>query len=344
MNMQYTKLGNTGVIVSRICLGCMTYGGGEQPPWAMRRDWALGAEEAREHFAAALDAGVNFFDTADVYSVGASEEITGRWLGEMASRDDIVLATKVFGAMGPGPNRRGLSRKHIIEACDNSLRRLRTDYVDLYQIHRWDFTTPIQETLEALDSLVRSGKVRYLGASSMAAWQFSKALYTAKEHGWNRFVSMQNHYNLIYREDEREMIPLCIDQGVAVIPWSPLARGFFGGNRRSAEGGEMTKRAQTDQFAQASYFREDDFAVAAAVTKVAKERGVSPTQIACAWILAAPGVTAPIIGATKISHLTELFAAVDIKLSAEETETLEKPYRPHPIIGHQQPKAAKMLK
>src|SRR5690349_16625864 len=281
---------------------------GEQPTWAMPREWALGTEEAREHFSVALDAGVNFFDTADVYSVGASEEITGRWLGEMALRDDIVVATKVSGAMGPGPNRRGLSRKHIIEACENSLRRLRMDYIDLYQIHRWDFTTPIEETLDALDSLVRSGKVRYLGASSMAAWQFSKALYTAKEHGWQRFVSMQNHYNLIYREDEREMIPLCIDQGVAVIPWSPLARGFFGGNRRSAEGGEMTKRAQTDQFAQASYFREDDFAVAAAVTKVAKERGVSPTQIACAWILAAPGVTAPIVGATQISHLTELFA------------------------------------
>jgi 1-deoxyxylulose-5-phosphate synthase len=344
MSMQYTKLGNTGVVVSRICLGCMSYGGGEQPPWAMRRDWALGAEDAREHFAVALEAGVNFFDTADVYSVGASEEITGRWLGEMASRDDIVVATKVSGAMGPGPNRRGLSRKHIIEACENSLRRLKMDYIDLYQIHRWDFTTPIEETLDALDSLVRSGKVRYLGASSMAAWQFSKALYIAKEHGWQRFVAMQNHYNLIYREEEREMIPLCIDQGVAVIPWSPLARGFFAGNRRPADGSEMTRRAQTDQFAHNSYFGDNDFAVADAVAKVAKERGVTPTQIACAWILAAPGVTAPIIGATKTHHLKELFEAVDIKLGAEEIATLEKPYQPHPIIGHEQPRPAKMLK
>jgi 1-deoxyxylulose-5-phosphate synthase len=344
MTMQYTKLGNTGVVVSRICLGCMTYGGGEQPQWAMRRDWALGAQEAREHFSVALDAGVNFFDTADVYSVGGSEEITGRWLGEMASRDDIVIATKVSGAMGPGPNRRGLSRKHIIEACENSLRRLRMDYIDLYQIHRWDFTTPIEETLDALNSLVQSGKVRYLGASSMAAWQFSKALYMAKENGWHRFVSMQNHYNLIYREEEREMIPLCIDQGVAIIPWSPLARGFFAGNRRPTDRGEMTKRAQTDQFAKTMYFREDDFAVAEAVEKVSKERGVSPTQIACAWILGAPGVAAPIVGATKTHHLKELLDAVDIKLGAEEIEALEKPYRPHPIIGHEQPRPAKMVK
>jgi 1-deoxyxylulose-5-phosphate synthase len=262
----------------------------------------------------------------------------------MASRDDIVVATKVSGAMGPGPNRRGLSRKHIVEACNNSLRRLKMDYIDLYQIHRWDFATPIEETLEALDSLVRSGKVRYLGASSMAAWQFSKALYTAKEQGWHRFVSMQNHYNLIYREEEREMIPLCIDQGVAVIPWSPLARGFFAGNRRPAEGGEMTRRAETDRFANALYFREEDFAVAAAVTQVAKERSVSSTQIACAWILAAPGVTAPIVGATKVRHLTELIEAVDIQLSADEIDALEKPYRPHPIIGHEQPQAAKMLR
>jgi 1-deoxyxylulose-5-phosphate synthase len=342
--MQYTKLGNTGVVVSRICLGCMSYGGGEQPPWARRRDWALGAEEAREHFSVALEAGVNFFDTADVYSVGASEEITGRWLGEMASRDDIVVATKVSGAMGQSVNRRGLSRKHILEACDNSLRRLKMDYIDLYQIHRWDFTTPLEETLDALDSLVRSGKVRYLGASSMAAWQFSKALYTAKEHGWHRFVAMQNHYNLIYREEEREMIPLCIDQGVAVIPWSPLARGFFARNRRPEDGGQMTKRAQTDQFASNSYFGEDDFAVADAVAQVAKARGVTPTQIACAWILAAPGVTAPIVGATKTRHLKELFEAVDIKLSADEVEALEKPYRPHFILGHEQPRAAKMLK
>jgi 1-deoxyxylulose-5-phosphate synthase len=340
--MEYAKLGRTGVTVSRICLGCMTYGGGEQPAWAMRRDWALGADAAREHFAVALDAGVNFFDTADVYSIGASEEITGRWLNEMASRDDIVVATKAHGAMERGPNRRGLSRKHLIEACENSLRRLRMDYIDLYQIHRWDYTTPIEETLEALDALVRAGKVRYLGASSMAAWQFSKALYMARENGWHRFVAMQNHYNLIYREEEREMIPLCIDQGVGVIPWSPLARGFFAGNRTREAG--ATKRAQTDEFARSMYFHADDFEVAAAVEKVARERGVSPTQIACAWILRAPGVTAPIIGATKTNHLKELFDAVEIKLSDEEVKMIEAPYKPHPIIGHEQPTPARMAR
>jgi aryl-alcohol dehydrogenase (NADP+) len=335
--MQYTKLGNTGMTVSRICLGCMTYGGGEQPKWAMRRDWALGADEAREHFAVALEAGVTFFDTADVYSIGASEEITGRWLNEMASRDDIVVATKAHGAMAPGANRRGLSRKHLIEACENSLRRLKMDYIDLYQIHRWDYSTPLEETLEALDWLVRSGKVRYLGASSMAAWQFSKALFTAKEHGWHRFVAMQNHYNLIYREEEREMIPLCVDQGVGVIPWSPLARGFF-----AHHGGAATKRAATDVFAKGLYQREDELAVADVAAQVAKERGVSSTQIACAWILQAPGVTAPIIGATKTPQLKELFDAVEIKLSKEEVAALEKPYLPHPIIGHEQPQASKM--
>jgi aryl-alcohol dehydrogenase (NADP+) len=337
--MEYTKLGNTGVTVSRICLGCMTYGGGEQPKWAMRRDWALGGDEAREHFAVALEAGVNFFDTADVYSVGASEEITGRWLNEMASRDDIVVATKAHGAMGPGPNRRGLSRKHLIEACENSLRRLKMDYIDLYQIHRYDFSTPLEETLEALDSLVRSGKVRYLGASSMAAWQFSKALYTAREHGWHRFVAMQNHYNLIYREEEREMIPLCVDQGVGLIPWSPLARGFF-----AHYNGAETKRAATDQFSKNFYHRPDEGAVAEAAQQIGKARGVSATQIACAWILQAPGVTAPIIGATKINQLKELFDSVDIKLGAEEVAALENPYQPHPIIGHEQPLAGKMVK
>ena len=342
--MKYTKLGNTGLTVSRICLGCMTYGGGPQPSWSLQRDWALGMEEAREHFAVSLEAGVTFFDTADVYSVGASEEITGRWLNDMASRDDIVVATKVHGAMGPGPNKRGLSRKHIIEACENSLRRLKMDYIDLYQIHRWDYTTPLEETLEALDSLVRSGKVRYLGASSMAAWQFSKALYAAKEHGWHRFVAMQNHYNLIYREEEREMIPLCIDQGVALIPWSPLARGFFAGHRDPQGGASVTKRAETDKFAQQWYFHEQNFAVAAAAEKVAKQRGITPTQVACAWILQAPGVTAPIIGATKIPHLKELFATVDITLSAEEIAALEEPYRPQPLIGHEQPHPKKMVR
>jgi aryl-alcohol dehydrogenase (NADP+) len=320
----------------------MSYGGGEQPAWARPRDWALSKEEAREHFALALDAGVTFFDTADVYSVGLSETITGHWLGEMAERDDIVVATKANGAMGPGPNRRGLSRKHIIEACENSLRRLNMDYVDLYQIHRWDPTTPVEETLEALDALVRAGKVRYLGASSMAAWQFSKALYVAREHGWHRFVAMQNHYNLIYREEEREMIPLCMDQGVGLIPWSPLARGFFAGNRQGEDEASSTKRAQTDAYAQQMYFRDNDFKIADAAQQVARQHGVTPTQIACAWILQAPGVTAPIIGATKIHHLKELFDAVDITLSAEEVAALEEPYQPHPILGHEQPKPADM--
>jgi len=231
--MQYSLLGKTGITVSRICLGCMSYGGGELPDWALgTRGWHVDKADAREHFKIALDSGINFFDTADVYSAGLSEEITGQYLREMASRDEIIVATKVCGAMGHSPNKKGLSRKHIIEGCDHSLRRLGMDFIDLYQIHRWDFNTPIEETLEALDSLVRAGKVRYLGASSMAAWQFSKALYLAKEHGWHRFVAMQNHYNLVYREEEREMIPLCVDQGVGVIPWSPLARCFLTGTRK----------------------------------------------------------------------------------------------------------------
>jgi len=253
----------------------------------------------------------------------------------MASRDDIVVATKVHGAMGPGPNRKGLSRKHIIEACENSLRRLQMDYVDLYQIHRWDPLPAVEEILEALDSLVRSGKVRYLGASSMAAWQLSKALYTAGERGWHRFVSMQNHYNLVYREEEREMIPLCMDQGLAVIQWSPLARGFLTGTR-NPEGGS-TVRSQADTFAKSMNYNQSDFAVADAVAKVAEQRGVTPAQVACAWILQAPGVTAPIIGATQTRHLTELIAAVDVDLGAEEVAALEEPYRPHRILGHAQP-------
>ena len=334
--MEYTKLGNTGVTVSRICLGCMSYG---DKKW---REWVITGDEARPHFAAALESGVTFFDTADVYSTGVSEEITGKWLGEMAKRDDIVLATKVNGPMGHGPNRRGLSRKHIVEACENSLRRLKTDFIDLYQIHRWDFTTPIEETISALDSLVDSGKVRYLGASSMTAWQFSKALYAAKENGWHRFVSMQNHYNLIYREEEREMIPLCVDQGVGVIPWSPIARGFLAGNRKPGGSGD-TLRAQTDPMARDMYFHDSDFEIADTVVKIAKARGVMPAQVACAWILQAPGVTAPIVGATKLNHIKELIASVDIKLTAEEVATLEKPYQPHRVAGFEPPKAAKML-
>ena len=334
--MQYTLFGKTGITVSRLCLGCMSYGVGAVPDWALgTRGWHVGKDDAREHCRLALDGGINFFDTADVYSSGLSEEITGCHLKEMASRDDIVVATKVHGPMGPGPNRRGLSRKHILEACENSLRRLQMDYVDLYQIHRWDPVTPIEESLDALDALVRAGKVRYLGASSMAAWQLSKALYLAKENGWHRFATMQNHYNLVYREEEREMIPLCMDQGLAVIPWSPLARGFLTGTRRN-DGGS-TQRAQTDTFAKRMYYNEDDFAVAGAVAEVAKQRNVSPAQVACAWVLQAPGVTAPIVGATKPEYLKELIAAVDLKLSQEEVAALEKPYRPHPILGHAQP-------
>jgi 1-deoxyxylulose-5-phosphate synthase len=333
--MQYAKLGKTGATVSRVCLGCMSYG---DKKW---RDWVLTGDEAREHFATALESGINFFDTANVYSVGVSEEITGRWLGEMANRDEIVLATKVNGPMGQGHNRAGLSRKHILEQVDASLRRLKMDYIDLYQIHRWDFTTPIEETLEALDSAVRAGKVRYLGASSMAAWQFHKALNLQKENGWHRFISMQNHYNLVYREEEREMNPLCIDQGVGLIPWSPLARGFLAGNR-DRKGSGPTARAKSDEFARNMYFNESDFGVLDAVEKVAKARGVTPSQVACAWILQAPGVTAPIIGATKLAHLKEAIAAVDVKLSADEVTALEKPYVPHPILGHLHPDPRRM--
>jgi aryl-alcohol dehydrogenase (NADP+) len=335
--MHYTKLGKTGLVVSRICLGCMSYG---DKKW---RDWVLNEDEAREHFARAIEAGINFFDTADVYSSGVSEKITGRWLKEMTNRDDIVLATKVFGPMGSGQNRGGLGRKHIIEACDASLRRLQMDYIDLYQIHRYDFTTPIEETLDALDSLVTAGKVRYLGASSMAAWQFSKALYLARVNGWHRFVAMQNHYNLVYREEEREMIPLCIDQGVGVIPWSPLARGFLSGNRKRGESNPTT-RANQDEFARMMYYRDFDFDVVDAVVKVAQQRGVTPSQVALTWILQAPGVTAPIIGTTKLAHLDEALKGLDLKLTSEEIAAVEKPYRPHPILGHEQPKAAMMLK
>jgi len=339
--MKFTTLGNTGITVSRLCLGCMSYGGGEMPPWALgTRGWHVNKEDAREHFRIAFDSGINFFDTADVYSAGLSEEITGFYLNEMASRDDVILATKVHGVMGAGPNRRGLSRKHILEACDNSLRRLRMDYIDLYQIHRWDPNTPIEETLDALDSLVRAGKVRYLGASSMAAWQLSKALYTAKENHWHRFVSMQNHYNLVYREDEREVIPLCMDQGLGVIPWSPLARGFLTGTRK--RDGGSTARSQNDGFAKEMYYSDDDFAVVDAVAEVASRRSVSPAQVACAWVLQAPGVTAPIIGATKPQHLKELIAAVDLTLTGDEVAALEKPYRPHGILGHAQPKPKAM--
>ena len=325
--MQFINLGQTGLKVSRICLGMMTYG---VKSW---REWVLEEAESRPFVQAALEAGINFFDTADVYSTGVSEEITGRLLGEFAKREDLVIATKVHGQMGPGPNDRGLSRKHIMQAIDASLRRLGTDYVDLYQIHRFDKETPIEETMEALNDVVRAGKARYIGASSMFAWQFVKMQHTAEQHGWSKFVAMQNHYNLIYREEEREMIPYCRAEGVGVIPWSPLARGFLAGNRTRAEHGE-TLRAKTDAFAQGMYYQESDFAVVDRVKEVAARHGVAPAQIALAWLLHQPGVSAPIIGASKMAQLSEAVAAVEIKLSSEDLTALAEPYRPHPVLGH----------
>jgi aryl-alcohol dehydrogenase-like predicted oxidoreductase len=327
--MKTTKLGSTGLEVSRLCLGCMTYG---DPAW---RPWILGVSEARAHFAKALELGFNFFDTADMYSNGASEEVTGRILKELAHREDYVLATKCFFPVAEGPNRKGLSRKHVLAACDASLKRLGHDYIDLYQIHRLDPETPMEETLDALDSLVRAGKARYLGASSMAAWEFAKMLFLADSSGRRRFVSMQNHYNLVYREEEREMIPLCLDQGIGLIPWSPLARGFLAGSRRREGKGESA-RAQGDPIADDLYFRENDFEVLDALLEVARELGKKPAQVALAWLLAAPGVSAPIVGTTRIEQLEELVQAVGLALDSEVVARLEKPYRPHPVLGHMQ--------
>jgi aryl-alcohol dehydrogenase-like predicted oxidoreductase len=326
--MEYVKFGNTGMKVSRLCLGMMTYG---NKKW---REWVLTEEEARPFVKRALDAGINFFDTADVYSFGASEEVLGNTLKEFGvKRETVVVATKVFQAMSEDVNDRGLSRKHIMDSIDKSLKRLQMDYVDLYQIHRWDYNTPIEETMEALHDVVKAGKARYIGASSMFAWQFTKAQYTAQLHGWTRFASMQNHYNLIYREEEREMIPCLRDQGVAMIPWSPQARGFFAGNRRRGGGGETT-RAKTDPFANELYFLDEDFKIAERANEVAKQRGVSGSQIALAWVLSKPYVTAPIIGASKMYQLDEAIAALDIKLSEEEIKRLEELYKPHIIRGH----------
>lgn len=326
--MQYVRLGTTGLKVSRICLGMMTYGTSQ---W---RDWVLNEDESRPFVKAALDAGINFFDTADMYSLGVSEEVTGRALRDMAQRDRVVIATKVFNPMSDDVNDRGLSRKHIMHAIDNSLRRLGTDYVDLYQIHRWDYTTPIEETMEALHDVVKAGKARYIGASSMYAWQFAKAQHVAERNGWTRFVAMQNHYNLVYREEEREMIPLCLDQGVGLIPWSPLARGFLAGNRRGADHGETT-RAKSDDFAHKMYYSDSDFTVVDRVVALAEEHGVAPAQIALAWMLHKPGITAPIIGASKMRHFDDAIAALEISLSDEEMAMLEEPYQPHPVLGHQ---------
>lgn len=326
--MDYVNLGRTGLKVSRICLGMMTYG---TPAW---REWVLDEEQSRPFVKRALELGINFFDTADMYSLGISEEVTGRALRDFARRDEVVLATKVYFPIGEGANNRGLSRKHIMEAIDNSLRRLDTDYVDLYQIHRWDAETPIEETMEALHDVVKAGKARYIGASSMYAWQFAKAQYTADLHGWTRFVAMQNHYNLIYREEEREMMPFCIDQGVGVVPWSPLARGFLSGNRQRQSQGD-TLRAKTDTYAHKMYYQDNDYDVVERVVSVAEGKpNVSPAQVALAWLLHRPGVSAPIIGASKMSHLEDAVAAVDVKLSEEEMMLLEEPYRPHPVLGH----------
>ncbi|HEX2916251.1 MAG TPA: aldo/keto reductase [Chloroflexia bacterium] len=324
--MEYTKLGKSGLKVSRICLGTMTYGTSK---W---RDWVLDEEESRPFIKRALELGINFFDTADVYSVGASEEVLGRALRDFAKRDEVVIATKVYNPMGPGPNDRGLSRKHIMQSIDASLRRLDTDYVDLYQTHRWDNETPIEETLEALHDVVKAGKALYIGASSMHAWQFAKALYLADLHGWTRFASMQNHYNLVYREEEREMLSLCQEEGVGVIPWSPLARGFLAGNRKPGNTGDTT-RSKSDAFAHSMYYQESDFKIVDRVAEVAKAHGVSPAQIATAWILHQPAVTAPIIGASKPYQLEEAVEALSIKLSPEDLKKLEELYQPHPVLG-----------
>lgn len=326
--MEYTNLGATGLKVSRLCLGTMTYG---SKKW---REWVLEEEESRPFIKRALELGINFFDTADMYSAGESEAIVGRALKDFGgSRDRVVIATKVFNPMGDDPNQRGLSRKHIKHAIDDSLRRLGTDYVDLYQIHRLDYTTPIEETLEALDAIVRAGKALYIGASSMYAWQFAKMLYVADQMGFTRFVTMQNHYNLIYREEEREMLPLCEEEGIGVIPWSPLARGFLAGTRSKAEFGS-TVRSRTDDYAQKMYYQDSDFAVVDRLSEVAKQRGKSNSQVALAWVLSKPGITAPIIGASKMNHLEEAVAALDIKLSEADVMSLEESYRPHPVLGH----------
>jgi len=326
--MQYVNLGKTGLKVSRLCLGMMSYGA---KTW---REWVLEEEEGKPFVRRALEAGINFFDTADVYSTGESERITGTLLKDFGvRREDVIVATKVNGQMSDNINDRGLSRKHILDSIDKSLQRLQMDYVDLYQIHRWDYETHIEETLEALNDVVRAGKARYIGASSMFAWQFAKALHISEKHGWTKFISMQNHYNLVYREEEREMIPLCIDQGIGLIPWSPLARGFFAGDRKRGGGGE-TVRSNTDPFGNSLYFREEDFTVAECAAEVARERGVSSSQVALAWVLSKPYVDSPIIGATKIDHLDQAIAALEIKLSEEEIKKLEEAYQPHPVLGH----------
>ena len=325
--MDYVNLGRSGLKVSRICLGTMTYGTSSWRPWVLNED------ESRPFFKQALEMGINFFDTADMYSLGVSEEVTGRALRDFARREEVVIATKVFYPMSSKPNHGGLSRLHILRSIDDSLRRLGTDYVDLYQIHRFDPETPIEETVEALHEVVKSGKARYLGASSMYAWQFAKMLYLADRHGWTRFTSMQNHYNLIYREEEREMIPLCLAEGIGVIPWSPLARGFLTGTRRQDSYGE-TARSLSDEYSRALYTPETDFEIIDRVAELAQRRGVKRATIALAWMLQKPGITAPIIGASKMGHLEDGLAALEIKLAEEEMKFLEERYQPHTIVGH----------
>lgn len=326
--MQYANLGNSGLKVSRLCLGMMSYG---TSAW---RPWVLDEEPARPFIKKALDAGINFFDTADMYSKGVSEEVLGKTLKYFGvRRENVVIATKVYFNLTDEVNAGGLSRKHIMDAIDASLERLGMEHVDLYQIHRWDYETPIEETMEALHDVVKAGKARYIGASSMHAWQFAKAQYTADLHGWTRFVSMQNHYNLIYREEEREMIPFCVDQGVGLIPWSPLARGFFAGNRKREGGGETT-RAKNDEYAERLYFSKGDFEVAERVQEVAQKRGLTGSQIALAWLLNKPHITAPIIGATRLEHLEQAIAALEISLTEDEVKSLEEPYQAHPVLGH----------
>ena len=323
--MQYTQLGKSGLIVSRICLGCMSYGSSK---W---RPWVLDEADARPFYKKALDLGINFFDTADMYSRGVSEEITGRALREMAKMEEIVLATKVHYPMGDGPNMSGLSRKHIVQGCEASLKRLGVETIDLYQIHRFKSTVPIEETLAALDDLVNHGKVRYIGASSGFAWQMARALSLSERNGWARFISMQNHYNLVYREEEREMMPLCVEEGIGVIPWSPLARGRLA--RTTSSPSEGTTRADSDQYAVELYDSPSDLDVINATRKVAADIGVPPGAVALAWLLSRPAVAAPIIGATKIEHLESAVAALDVKLTEDQIKTLEAPYRPHSVKG-----------
>ena len=339
--MEYVQLGPSGLEVSRICLGMMTYGTSQWRPWVLDDD------QARPIVQRAVELGINFFDTADMYSGGVSEELTGKYLREFTRRDEVVIATKVFfpvdlnfaggfdNSKPQPPNTSGLSRKRIMTAVEDSLSRLGVDHIDLYQIHRWDYQTPIEETMETLHALVTSGKVRYIGASSMWAWQFATAQHIAQTNGWTPFISMQNHYNLLYREEEREMIPLCRDMGTALIPWSPLARGFLAGNRtpEDADGGR-TVRSKTDTFAQELYYREDDFAVVDRVSELAGNRGENNVRIAYAWLLHQQGVAAPIVGASKAEQLEEAVAATSVNLSEEELDYLEEPYKPHPVLGH----------